>query len=86
MKALDSLDIARESLAHNWVAQATMKKLEASSPNFLLEYSPSRIPAHVRAKYEAERSSPNPATTSNSKAVTHEGDSAESSSGSPENV
>ena len=50
MKALDSLDIAREALAHNRTAQAVIKKFEASAPNFLLEYSPSRIPAHNKGE------------------------------------
>ena len=83
MKALDNLDIAREALAHNRTAQAVIKKFEASAPNFLLEYSPSRIPAHIRAKYEAERDNSTPATTSKQKPV-HEVDSAESSPASPE--
>ena len=83
MKALDSLDIARDALAHNRAAQAIIKKFEAQAPNFLLEYSPSRIPAHIRAKYEADRETPTPATTSKQKPV-HEVDSAESSPASPE--
>ena len=58
LKAMDSFDLAREVLGKNRAAQSIIKQFEANAPHFYLDYSPSRLPRHIRAKWEEAAESP----------------------------
>ena len=54
MRGLDSLNLARDTLKDNRPIMMILKQFEANAPNFLLDYSPSRIPKHIKRKLLGE--------------------------------